>query len=135
MFSLIRHIVLPKTGKVKVGQRMKSIYCESEQNHGLVSKACCCHMPYAFLRHIIFNTTKEMMTHFGMLREIFMHFLYVAREVYAFFLTCRGKVNPRALSGKFLRMNSCYPESFRFLCLLCNSGVAIFRLGSSSTVA
>ena len=31
-----------------VGQKMKSIYCESEQNHGFVRKACCCHMPYAF---------------------------------------------------------------------------------------
>ena len=33
------------------------------------------------------------------------------------FLTCRGKADPRASSGKFLRVSSCYPECFRFLCL------------------
>ena len=35
--------------------------------------------------HIIFKTKREMITQFDMLREIFTHFLYVAREVYAFF--------------------------------------------------
>ena len=53
--------------------------------------------------------------------------LYVARDVYALFICrkrglrsffmCRENVDPRASSGKILRVKSRYPESFRFLCL------------------
>ena len=46
---------------------------------------------YAFLRHIIFNTTRQMITHFDMLRWMFTHFLYVARAVYALFI-CRERL-------------------------------------------
>ena len=39
---------------------------------------------YAFVCHIILNSTREMITHFiHMSRETFTHFLYVAREDYA----------------------------------------------------
>ena len=41
--------------------------------------------------HIIFKTKREMITQFDMLREIFTHFLYVAREVYAFFWRVAAK--------------------------------------------
>ena len=42
--------------------------------------------------HIIFKTKREMITQFDMLREIFTHFLYVAREVYAFFWHVAAKL-------------------------------------------
>ena len=47
-------------------------------------------------------------------RESYALFSYVAREDYVFFDVSR-KMDPRALSGKFLRVKSRYPESFRFL--------------------
>ena len=73
-----------------------------------------------------------------MLQEIFTYFLYVAGDIYLLFicrerglrvfLTCRGKVDSRASSGKFLRLNSRYPESFRFLCLCKQPEQIISRL-------
>ena len=63
--------------------------------------AAICHM--LFLRHIIFNTTKEMITHFDMLREIFTDFLYVATEVYAFFDVSRQSASARFVRKLFAR--------------------------------
>ena len=48
---------------------------------------------------------------------MFSHFLYVAREDYALFWRVAKKIDPRASSGKFLRVKSRYLECCRFLCL------------------
>ena len=48
---------------------------------------------------------------------MFPHLLYVAREDYALFWRVAKKIDPRASSGKFLRVKSRYPECCRFLCL------------------
>ena len=54
-----------------------------------------------------------------MSREGYALFLYVVREDYAFFDVSR-EMDPRASSGKILRVKSRYPESFRFLGLWVN---------------
>ena len=56
-----------------------------------------------------------MIAHFFMCRK---------RELRAFWM-CREILDPRALSGKFLRVKSRYPESFRFLGLCCFGGITI----------
>ena len=89
--------------EVEVGKRVKSIYCESEQNHGFVRKACYCHMQYAFLRHIIFSTTREMITHFDTLQEIFTHFWHVARGFTRFFDLSRQSGSTRFVRKVFAR--------------------------------
>ena len=48
-------------------------------------------------------------------RERVMRFFYMLRERITRFFDVSRKMDPRALSGKFLRVKSCYPESFRFL--------------------
>ena len=58
---------------------------------------------------------------------------YMSQERFTRFFTCRGKVDPRASSGKFLRVKSRYPESFRFFCLwimgiLALSGLIVLSL-------
>ena len=67
---------------MKVGHRVKSTYCQLFLKQLSIA--------YAFLHHIIFNTTRQMITHFDMLRWMFTHFLYVARAVYALFI-CRER--------------------------------------------
>ena len=62
---------------------------------------------YAFACHIIFNTCGQRRS----------RRFYMSRERITAFLTCHEKVDPRTSSGKKLRVKSCYPESFRFLCL------------------
>ena len=39
----LSNYVWHKIGKVKVGNSVNTIYCQFEQNHGIVRKACCCH--------------------------------------------------------------------------------------------
>ena len=60
-------------------------------------------------------------------RERVMRFFYMLRERITRFFDVSRKMDPRALSGKFLRVKSCYPESFRFLGLCTNATDALMR--------
>ena len=58
-----------------------------------------------------------------MSRKTFTHFLSMSRERITRFLWCVAKkMDPRASSGKRIRVKSRYPESFRFLCLWSTGG-------------
>ena len=59
------------------------------------------------------------------MQKRFMYFLhiYVAKTNYALLAHFCCKNNLRALSGKFLRVKFCQPESFDFLCLGANVAV------------
>ena len=52
-------------------------------------------------------------------RERVMRFFDMSRERITRFFELSREMDPRTSSGKFLRVKSCYPESFRFLGL-CN---------------
>ena len=63
------------------------------------------------------NCPESFTIHFYMSREVIYVLFHMSRQViYALFYMSR-EVYLRASSGKFLRVKSCCPESFRFLCL------------------
>ena len=57
-------------------------------------------------------------------RERVVRFFDMSRERITRFFDVSRKMDPRALSGKFLRVKSRYPESFRFLGLWGRGGRA-----------
>ena len=84
---------------------------------------------YAFVCHIIFNSTKEMIVHFNMSRETITHFLYAAKEDYTlFWYFARGVYAlfwhvARSVSARFVRKkNARKKAAIRKILGFCASG-------------
>ena len=65
--------------------------------------------------YALFDISRERITRFLMSRERAARFFDMLRERITRFFELSQEMDPRASSGKFLRVKSRYPESFRFL--------------------
>ena len=68
---------------------------------------------------LFYVSRKRVTRFFDVSQERITHFFDMSRERITRFFDVSREMDPRASSGKFLRVENCYPESFRFLGLWC----------------